>query len=350
VTTTPVDAAHPPAMTAISVIVPTCNRPSRVRSLLANLRESTHALREVLIVDSSDPERRLSPAELLPFDGLNVRWIAAPRSVCVQRNIGIARAEAPWVFLCDDDIEVPRDYLSRLVAHLEGHPECGAVSGVVLERRGDAWVGQQPETSALVLLWKLIFEMGIWGEIRADSMLGRSIGAQLRRRGNHLSRAGWPVITEMAGPYFRTPIYGLGASVVRREWLLRSPYDESLDSHGIGDNYGVAIGFPPEGIHVVTTASVHHHRDEENRLPAAVAHERRLLALHHFIRDCAGEVPAVSRPAFLWSLLGSAILHGMAGNKAVARASWKTFGRLALSPLLGGGGADAGTTSDAFPP
>jgi hypothetical protein len=42
---------------------------------------------------------------------------------------------------------------------------------------------------------------------------------------------------------------------VRRQWLIRSPFDEVLDPHGIGDNYGVAFGFPSK-IHVLNSAWV----------------------------------------------------------------------------------------------
>jgi hypothetical protein len=64
------------------------------------------------------------------------------------------------------------------------------------------------------------------------------------RKGNHISKAGWPVISDFSGDYFKTPLYSLGASLVRRDWLLRSPFDEVLDRHGIGEHYGVIAGFP----------------------------------------------------------------------------------------------------------
>jgi glycosyltransferase involved in cell wall biosynthesis len=48
---------------------------------------------------------------------LPIQYILSEKSVCIQRNIGIRKAETPWVFLCDDDVEVPPDYLQQLVAH-----------------------------------------------------------------------------------------------------------------------------------------------------------------------------------------------------------------------------------------
>ena len=310
----------------ISVVIPTCNRPDRLLALLANLNRSTHPLREVLVVDSSD--ERLGPGAFADFDELGVVHLSAARSVCVQRNVGIRLAAAPWIFLCDDDMEVAPDYLTRLAAHATSHPACGAVSGLFLEKQDGAWSGQFPETSSLVIAWKFLFEMGMWGPIRGRDPLARAIAGRCRARGNHLARSGWPVITEMDGAFFRTPVYSLGAALVRRDWLLASPFDESLDSHGLGDNYGVALGFPAEGIHVLNDAPVFHHRAAANRIADGVAQERRMLALDYFIQT-RRELAHARTAHLLWSLIGAAILHAASGNRTVARAMLRAFARVA---------------------
>jgi glycosyltransferase involved in cell wall biosynthesis len=325
----------------ISVVIPTCNRRERVLALLGMLARSTHPLREVLVVDSSD--RKLTAADLGPFSALRARAIEAPRSVCIQRNIGIGAATSPWIFLCDDDYELPADYVARLAAHAAEHPEAGAVSGLHLEGSDDdGWRAQFPESSDFALLWKYMFKLALWGELRPRGRLARAVAARVQAAGNHLAKSGWPVIVAMDGPFFRVPIYGLGASLVKRSWLLESPYDESLDSHGLGDNYGVAIGFPEEGIHIVTGAQVRHHKAKEHRLAAAAAVERRLLALHYFIRT---REPLAARGVrtswFMWSLLGAATLHGAAGQVATARAFGRAFWQVARgrNPYLDGRGA-----------
>jgi glycosyltransferase involved in cell wall biosynthesis len=323
----------------VSAVVPTCNRPERLRALLANLAASTHPLREVVVVDSSDS--RLGPATLAELAPLRVVYLEAARSVCVQRNAGIRRASSPWLFLCDDDVEVPRETLARLVAHATAHPAAGAVAALFLERQPSGWSGAFPETSALVVAWKTLFELGMWGPIRARGPIGRALAAHHRRHGNHIARSGWPVITEMDGASFRTPIYSLGAALVRRDWLLASPFDESLDSHGLGDNYGVAIGFPPEGIHVVNAAPVYHHRAEANRIADGVAQERRMLALDYFIRTRA-ELAGARPRHLLWSLAGAGILHAASGNRPAARAMFRALARVATgrNPYRTGRGAE----------
>jgi glycosyltransferase involved in cell wall biosynthesis len=309
-------------MSDISVVIPTCNRRERLLSLLENLNDSTQPLLEVLVVDSSDVP--LPTAELARFGNLRIQYLASPKSVCAQRNRGIREARGSWIFLCDDDVEVPSDYLGKLTAHVAGHPEAGAVSGLFLEWASGQWVDQFPVTSLWGLLWRRVFHLGIWGEIRSRGTLSDLVSAHYRRRGNHISRAGWPVITDFSRPYFRTPVYTLGAALVRKEWLTRSPFDERLDRHGYGDNYGVAIGFPAEGIHILTEAFVRHHKEQAARPRPSIGYAKRVLALDLFLGS--PKVPAgVSRGWLAWSLIGNTLFHAAIVNPEMCWASLKTF-------------------------
>ena len=129
----------------ISVVIPTCNRKTRLLSLLKNLDESLYPLKEIIIVDSG--EERLEPAEYKAFSKLNIIYTDSEKSVCIQRNKGIALVKSPWVFLCDDDIEVPRDYLQELTDHIKKHKEAVAVSGLVFQQEKTKWVAKYPVTS-----------------------------------------------------------------------------------------------------------------------------------------------------------------------------------------------------------
>jgi glycosyltransferase involved in cell wall biosynthesis len=309
----------------VSVVIPTCNRRERLLSLLGDLGRSIHPIREIVVVDSSD--EKLQPGDYANRTPAPVHYVVSERkSVCVQRNAGIRRASGDWIFLCDDDIEVPPDYLASLADHVDRHPEAGAVSGLCLEKDATGWKSEFPVTSARALLWRYVFQLGVWGAIQPHGPLIDRVADAYRRRGNHLSRAGFPVLVDFSGPYFRTPIYALGAAVVRRDWLLDSPYDERLDPHGMGDNYGVALGFPEEGIHVSTGASVRHHREAKGRLVDAEAYAHRLLALHYFIRshDELARMNVRER-FFLWSLLGQAVFHAGKRNRPFAAAAASTF-------------------------
>lgn len=287
----------------ISVVIPTCNRKQRLLSLLWKLQESSHPLLEVIIVDSG--EDRLLPSHYAVFNNLNITYIVSQKSVCTQRNEGIRRARGEWIFLCDDDMEVPPDYIQKLFEHTAAHPEAGAVSGKVLQKEGDTWTATYPVTSASQLLWKFIFQLGIWGEIRCPdtNIVTRKITGYYKRKGNHISKAGWPVLTDFSGDFFTTPLYTLGASLVKKEWLLRAPYDEVLDRYGMGDNYGVAMDFP-SSIHLVNTAFVYHHREPANRLESQLQYFRRTLALDYFMQT-KEKLRHTKRAWLLWSLTGN---------------------------------------------
>jgi glycosyltransferase involved in cell wall biosynthesis len=323
----------------VSVVIPTCNRRERLLSLLDHLDQSIHPILEIVIVDSSD-ERRATPS-FTSATKIPIRYVESERkSVCFQRNVGVRSARGGWIFLCDDDVEVPPDYLTKVAAHIVAHPEAGAASGLFLERTTSDWTSTFPVKSSRELLWRYVFQQGVWGEIQSCGRLAGRIKHRYARRGNGLSRAGFPVLVDFSGDYFRTRVYSLGASLVRKDWLIASPFDENLDSHGIGDNFGVAIGFPgAEMIHVVTDAFVRHHKEAANRLAPAEAYARRLMALHYFIRtreELAGL--GVREAFFLWSLFGQFVFH--AGNRN-ARFAWAAASTLLTvargrNPLLEG--------------
>jgi glycosyltransferase involved in cell wall biosynthesis len=307
----------------ISVVIPTCDRKKRLMGLLQNLDQSLLAVREVIVVDSGDDP--LQPEDCAPFKNLDIQYLRTQRSVCIQRNAGIRQARGDWIFLCDDDIEVPADYLQKISQHVEKYPKAGAISGLVLQQEESGWVAQYPERSVPALVWKYIFGLGIWGEILCrNNFIIRPIKKYYRKKGNHISRAGWPVITDFSGEYFVCPVYGLGASVVRKEWLLQSPYDELLDPHGIGDNYGVAAGFPSIGIHVLNNAQVYHHQEQQNRLQRPQQYLLRVLALHYFIRTKPA-LAHVGKGRLLWSLTGNLLAFIFVGDAVMIRPAWRAW-------------------------
>ncbi|WP_207632830.1 glycosyltransferase family 2 protein [Foetidibacter luteolus] len=311
----------------ISVVIPTCNRKQRLLKLLDNLCGSVYPLEEVIIVDSG--EDRLQPAELSLYPQLDIQYLQSEKSVCIQRNKGVQQTRSQWVFLCDDDIEVPADYLQLLAGHAAQHPEAGAISGLVLQQEAGQWVAAYPLTSARSLLFKYIFQQSIWGPLQcADTWMTRPIKAAYQKKANHIARSGWPVVTEFSGGYFITPVYGLGASLVLREWLLASPYDEVLDPHGIGDNYGVAAGFPGP-VHVCNNAHVFHHQAAENRISEVQQYYRRVLALDYF-RSSKKGFAGVQKTALLWSLTGQLWGWVRAADFLMIKATLKAIALVAL--------------------
>jgi glycosyltransferase involved in cell wall biosynthesis len=307
----------------ISVVIPTCNRKERLLSLLENLKNSFYTIFEIIIIDSGS--ETLSSPELEAFKALNIIYIECEKSVCVQRNIGIAKAKGEWIFLCDDDIEVPVDYLQKLSAHIDCHSDAGAVSGLVLQKEDGEWKAKYPVKSSLSLIWSFIFQLSIWGEINCDTKnpFVTRVEEYYKKKGNFISKAGWPVITNFSGDYFTSPVYGLGASLVTKRWLSDSPYDEVLDSHGIGDNYGVAAGFPGE-IHIVNCAFVYHHQEPANRLYKPIQYYRRALALDYFIRT-KRSLKHIRRRWLVWSLIGNFLSFIFVNDRMMIKAAFKAI-------------------------
>ncbi|HTI93885.1 MAG TPA: glycosyltransferase family 9 protein [Puia sp.] len=307
----------------ISVVIPTCDRKQRLLSLLDDLNSSSYPLAEVIVVDSGAD--RLTAAEIAGFPRLNIVYTTAAKSVCIQRNTGIKKARSPWVLLCDDDIEVPVDYIQRLVDHCTAHTDSGAASGLFLQQEKGEWTAQYPERSAPRLAWNWLFQLSIWGsiDIQSRNPLIRYIKNYYRRKGNHISKAGWPVITDFRGDFFTTPLYSLGACLVKKTWLDASPFDEVLDRYGMGDNYGVTLGFPGKGIDVLNKAFVYHHKEPANRLARPLQYSRRAFALDYFIYTRGFGLS--TRPWLLWSLTGRFLGFLLARDRSMIRPALATI-------------------------
>ena len=326
----------------ISVVIPTRNRRASLDRLLGALERQSRRPDEVLVIDASDQlidESSLRHAypTLTPF------CVHMPPGVCAQRNEGIRRATGSHVLLCDDDVEPPPDYLERLATYVHANPEAGAVTGLVCESSGSGGFSSGlPVPSLRHLLFAWIFQLTVWADVELVRGAGLRAAplAVLRRwykvRGNTWSLAGWPLVTHRKGETLRTAVYGLGASLVHRDWLLASPYDERLGKHGIGDNYGVALGFPAQtAVTVLTDLPVLHHRELTNRLKGSDAFFHRAVALDYFLRTS----PRFGRHArfwLAWSLVGQALAFALRGPRDRLGAAARALGVVVSgrNPLL----------------
>lgn len=193
----------------ISVIIPTRNRPHHIARLLGGLHRQSYLPNEIIVVDAS--ESSIYKEELLKnFSGIPITWMDSEPSVCIQRNKGIQKALYPWIFLCDDDIELPVDYLQKLNEYIDVHPECGALTGRWLQKEQGSWTDQYPVKDFRDLTWRFIFQLSVWGSIDDTKLplylkpLFFLIKNFYRKKGNDFTLAGWPLITDWHGEVFRT--------------------------------------------------------------------------------------------------------------------------------------------------
>lgn len=295
----------------ISMVIPTCNRQKSLMSTLQGALLQTYPPAEIIVVDSST-EPIGADAIANAFPQFPIRYFTSKPSVCVQRNFGVKMAECPWILLCDDDVEMPADYLMKLANYLSENEDAGIVTGLWLQKNKDGlWQYQYRTTSAIKCFWTFIFQLSCWGDFEliktnflTKALLGR-IKIWYKKRGNGYSLAGWPLLTSFSSPVTRTAVYTLGAALIKREWLLASPFEEKLVPNGIGDNYGVTLNLPhAKPIHLLPGAQVWHHHAPENRLKTITAYRFRIYALHYFMKNSSC-FNRWNRLFLYWSLVGN---------------------------------------------
>lgn len=326
---------------SVSAVIATRNRPDSLRRVLRSLELQIRRPEEVIVVDASDSaeyEAELAAAH----PGLEIRYFRSRANLPAQRNLGIRNARGSHILICDDDIEPGPHYLAILIAHLERHPDCGAVTGFIRDPDGTGvYRGEFPVPRFREVLLAFLFQRSLGGRVDAVEAPGvltpvlELLKRWFRHRDNTWSLAGWPVITQVHDSMVRTGVYYLGASLVRKDWLSASPYDEALGPHGIGDNYGVATGFPrPLAIEILVNVPVTHHRDPRNRPSPQHAYYRRIMALNYFLGTRRLK-PSANRFFLLWSLAGAALSFGVHRNYRFLGVALRAAWDVALSTITG---------------
>jgi len=315
---------HKPS--AISIVIPTRNRLDSLNRALRSLSLQTCAAAEIIIVDSSDEPLK---KEQLGYDFQQLTIIHSKPSVCLQRNIGIEKSASDFIFLCDDDVEIPENYLEILSNHLQKNTADTVVSGLVYERRGNEWHYAEKRKSFLKLLFASTFGLSVWTEINPEDFPKNAIVqkfvSRYLQKGNRIATSGWPIVISYSKPIFRTPIYSLMASLVRAEKIKPVLFETAFYENGIGDNYDVLVGMSSD-VAVITDLKVLHHEDKINRVSNKIAYYYRIAALHFILLK--HKRFTFSNVVFLtWSLVGNSILF-------LSKGDWKRFG-LNLKLLAG---------------
>jgi GT2 family glycosyltransferase len=116
---------------AVSIVIPTCNRPDDLRRCLeaVEAQRGTRPL-EVLVIDNRPGPTSETVAVARQFEGVILLEEHRP-GLSYARNAGFAAASGAIVVAIDDDVTVPPGWLERLVAPF-ARPEVMAVTGHVL--------------------------------------------------------------------------------------------------------------------------------------------------------------------------------------------------------------------------
>lgn len=117
-----------PADEAISVVVPTRDRPEMLRRCLASLRRTITAEDELIVVDSASRD----PAIPTVAASGGARYLRLDRpGVSVARNLGWRKAAHDVVCFVDDDLMVGEGWAEVVRAAFRLRPELGFVTGRV---------------------------------------------------------------------------------------------------------------------------------------------------------------------------------------------------------------------------
>jgi hypothetical protein len=108
-------------------------RPGLVGAALASVTAQTTRDRQVLVVDNHSAASEEIARIVAGFP--DARLLAAPRNLGFTggMNLGLRHATGRYVLFTEDDIVLPPDALAVFISHMESQPECGMVTGLVVE-------------------------------------------------------------------------------------------------------------------------------------------------------------------------------------------------------------------------
>jgi glycosyltransferase involved in cell wall biosynthesis len=117
------------SLPAVSVVIPTRNRPELLRNALLSVLHQTEPDFEVLVVDD-DAEHGSADGVVKALGDPRIHYVRQPehRGVTAARNVGVAWASAPFIaFLDDDDEWLPEKLSVQLQALQSSPPEVAGV-------------------------------------------------------------------------------------------------------------------------------------------------------------------------------------------------------------------------------
>ena len=118
----------------LSIVVPTKNRASSLRRLLASLQHQDYQPCEVIVVDDA------SDAPPRSENGVRVILRETSGGPGPARNDGITASSGAFIAILDDDCEIiDSSLLVRAAEILERYPRCGAVAFTQADASGRPW-------------------------------------------------------------------------------------------------------------------------------------------------------------------------------------------------------------------
>ena len=209
---------------SVSVIIPTLRRPEHLARALNSLVRQTRKAVEVLVGIRSDDHSNDQVLEKFQ-NQLPVRSVEA-KGVGVIGSMASCLLEATgdYIALLDDDIELPSNWIERMVGHIRGNPG-------VLGAGGRDFLQDHPEMRRMEPLTEDVGRFHLFGRITGNHHRGggkaRKVdllrGSNLLLRGDFLRKAGFESDLRGKGAQVNWELaLALQASSTRSEIHLRS--------------------------------------------------------------------------------------------------------------------------------
>ncbi|WP_299120813.1 glycosyltransferase family 2 protein [uncultured Winogradskyella sp.] len=313
----------------VTVVIPTYKRLDSLKRTLQSIEKQSLLPEKVLIVIAGISETEI--AKVIQNFTLPIEVIISEPSVCKQRNIGIKKAVTRYILLCDDDIVLPENYIKTLITYYYSNPETRIVTGEELRLQPDMnWRPFTDKTSFLRLYYHYIFSLPVWDDLNyrkpTKSFLKKYILDIYKKKGNRITNAGWPLLTNRSSLVFKTSIYSLQAALIPKAFLQKNLFDENLEQYGIGDNYdvGLRINTNKYQTHVLTTIPYKHYKAPSNRLEPSQAYYYRTKTLYQCLKKLSG-FSSKNIWYFRWSLFGNGIAFLIKGRFNYLKSNYKVF-------------------------
>ncbi len=116
----------------VDVIIPTLGRKEVLKQTLTDLAEQLLLPKSVILIEQNPDTASISELDYLqsqswPFEIRHTFTLQT--GACNARNLALDQVEADWVFLADDDLRIPKDFLQKADAFIQAEdPQAFTVS------------------------------------------------------------------------------------------------------------------------------------------------------------------------------------------------------------------------------
>ncbi|MFH1968577.1 MAG: glycosyltransferase [bacterium] len=256
----------------ITFIIPTKDRPEKLRNLLISLeKQNSKELLETIIVDSGQQSDKQIASE---FPGLKIRYIKVSKpSLTAQRNIGInsINKDSTLVGFFDDDIELEKGSLKHMLDFWDNASLAVGGAGFNLN-----------DKKSQLLLIKQIFNTG---HKKLGIMLPSGFGSKI-----------CPVEKNVSTEW----VYG-GATIWRRKIIEEFKFDEWFEGYGLAEDLDFSYRVGKEyKLVAVADSKVKHLQSELSEINNFKFGKMEVLG-HYYIIKKFSELSSV---CFFWACFG----------------------------------------------